>query len=42
VVLNIAVHSLLMVTVPFAVFFASLYGGLDRKCVAGAGSMHLV
>lgn len=30
-VINIAVHSLLMVTVPFALFFAALLGGLDRE-----------
>jgi hypothetical protein len=30
-VINIAVHSLLMVTVPFALFFTALLGGLDRK-----------
>eukprot|EP00775_Hariotina_reticulata_P012410 gene12410-12545_t len=28
-VINIAVHSLLMVTVPFALFFTALLGGLD-------------
>jgi hypothetical protein len=28
---NIGVHSLLMVLVPFTIFFASAYGFLDRK-----------
>jgi hypothetical protein len=37
-VLNIAVHSLLMITVPFALFFASLYGALDRECLQEAAA----
>jgi hypothetical protein len=32
-VLNVAVHSLLMITVPFALFFTALLGGLDRELV---------
>jgi hypothetical protein len=28
---NIGLHSVLMVVLPFAVFFASAYGYLDRK-----------
>lgn len=30
-VVNIALHSLLMVTVPFVLFFASHFGALDRE-----------
>jgi hypothetical protein len=30
-VVNIALHSLLMVTVPFALFFTAHFGGLDCK-----------
>jgi hypothetical protein len=30
-VVNIALHSLFMVTVPFALFFASHFGALDRE-----------
>ena len=29
--INITLHSLLMVLVPFSIFFASAYGFLDRK-----------
>lgn len=34
-VVNIALHSLLMVTVPFALFFASHFGALDRELLIG-------
>lgn len=30
-VINLAVHSLLMITVPFVLFFATSYGALDCK-----------
>lgn len=30
-VINLAVHSLLMITVPFVLFFATTYGALDCK-----------
>lgn len=34
-VINIAVHSLLMITVPFILFFATSYGAFDCECAVG-------
>ena len=40
-VANIAVHSLLMITVPFGLFFATHFGGFDCKfCVDQAVAQH--
>eukprot|EP00882_Tetradesmus_deserticola_P004919 GHRQ01005183.1.p2 GENE.GHRQ01005183.1~~GHRQ01005183.1.p2 ORF type:complete len:128 (+),score=33.80 GHRQ01005183.1:107-490(+) len=38
-VTNIAVHSLLMILVPFALFFASLFGALDPVFKATGGQV---
>lgn len=39
-VVNLAVHSLLMITVPFALFFTSLLGGLDRTLLIVLSAQH--